>query len=103
MSEATDKHNAIALEEEQKRQQVVNAFHVVFESKEGELVLRHLREQFRIAESAFQPLSDGRLDPLWGAVRDGQRGVILHIEHVLSLPVQGDANVEKPTLEVIKK
>jgi len=50
----------------------------------------------------FMPAADGRMDALQAAVLDGQRSVVLHVEQILSLPVMGDGNVEKPNVEVIK-
>jgi len=51
---------------------------------------------------AFERTLGRTFDPLAAAVRDGQREVVLWIEHKLSLPVVGDADVEQPTTEVLR-
>jgi hypothetical protein len=41
-------------------------------------------------------------NPVVAALRDGQRGVILHIEAVLRRPLIADANIEEPKRKVKK-
>jgi hypothetical protein len=43
-----------------------------------------------------------RYDALAAALRDGQREVMLFIEHKLTLPTKGDADVEKPKTKVTR-
>lgn len=90
------------LETARKNQRLINAYRELFKSKAGELVLEDLRKRFGVNMPAFLPKKGGGYDPLWAAVRDGQRQVIIHIEHQISLPAQGDGNVEKPQARIIK-
>ena len=41
-------------------------------------------------------------NPVVAALRDGQRGVILHIETMLKRPAIADANIEEPKRKVKK-
>ncbi|HWL54286.1 MAG TPA: hypothetical protein VNQ90_17735 [Chthoniobacteraceae bacterium] len=91
-----------AIERAKHAQRVVNAYRRVFGSEEGKLVLEDLRGKFGTDKPAFIPKPDGGFDPLWAAVRDGQRQVVIHVEHQMSLPAQGDGNVEEPQTKVIK-
>lgn len=73
---------------------VINAFHRVFKSDDGRKVLAFLEAQFGTNNPAFLPKSDGSYDAIHAAVRDGQRSIIVQIAHILTLPCQGDANIE---------
>lgn len=94
------------LERERKNQQVINAFHRVFETPDGKLILEHLRAHAAMHIGSFRPLPGGRYDPLHAALCDGQKSMVLHIEEILTKTVVGDANIEKPqttvTMEVGK-
>lgn len=90
------------LEKARKAQRIVNAYRQIFKSPEGKLVLEDLKRQFGTEMPTFIPKQDGGFDPLWAAVRDGQRQVVIHIEYQMSLPAAGDGNVEKPQTKVIK-
>lgn len=83
-------------------QRVINAYIQLFKSEDGKIVLKDLKARFGADQPAFIPRADGGYDPLWAAVRDGQRQVLIHIEFQTSLPFQGDGNVEKPQANVIK-
>lgn len=89
------------LARERATQRKVNAYHRLFKTKAGKLILDDLKQAFGSDRPAFIPMAAGGYDPLWAAVRDGQRQVILHIETQLSIPFQGDGNIEKPQVKVI--
>jgi hypothetical protein len=94
MSDPTDK----ALETARKAQRTVNAYHRTFNSEHGKAVLDDLEKVFGTNKPAFLPGSDA----LQAAIRDGQRQVKLHIDAKLVVPAAGDADIEKPTTQVIK-
>jgi hypothetical protein len=90
------------LERSKSLQRINNAYHRCFDSEDGRVVLDNLRAYFRMNRPAFERTLGRPFDPIAAAVRDGQREVILFIEHKLSLPVVGDADVERPTTEVLR-
>jgi hypothetical protein len=90
------------LERSKNLQRINNAYHRTFDSEEGRIVLDNLKAYFRMNRPAFERTLGRTFDPIAAAVRDGQREVILFIEHKLSLPVVGDADVERPTTEVLR-
>jgi hypothetical protein len=90
------------LERSKSLQRLTNAYHRVFGSEDGKLVVDNLKAYFRMNRPAFERTLGRTFDPIAAAVRDGQREVILFIEHKLSLPVVGDADVEQPTTEVLR-
>jgi hypothetical protein len=91
---------AEALRRERERQKITNAYHRVFGGKEGAAVLADLKTQFATESQVFLPGYD--FNPVVAALRDGQRGVILHIEAVLRRPLIADANIEEPKRKVKK-
>ena len=91
---------AAALKRERERQKITNAYHRVFKSKEGEMVLADIRSQFATDSQVFLPGYD--FNPVVAALRDGQRGVLIHIETMLRRPVIADANIEEPKRKVKK-
>ena len=90
------------LERSKTLQRLANAYHRLFSSEDGKLVLDNLKAYFRMNRPAFERSLNHSYDPVAAALRDGQREVVLFIEHKLSLPVVGDADVERATTEVIK-
>jgi hypothetical protein len=90
------------LERSRAIQRLTNAYHRVFGSEDGKLVVENLKAYFRMNRPAFERTLGRTFDPLAAAVRDGQREVILFIEHKLSQPVVGDADVEQPATEVLR-
>jgi hypothetical protein len=91
---------AAALKRERERQKITNAYHRVFTSKEGQAVIADLKAQFATESQVFLPGYD--FNPVVAALRDGQRGVILHIEAVLRRPVLADGDIEAPKRKVKK-
>lgn len=92
-----------SLAKSKKAQALVNAYHRVFGGKDGALILEDFRKSFGLHMPAFIPQTRGEhceYDPLHAAIRDGQRQVMIHIEARLATPAGGDANVEKPAVEV---
>jgi len=82
-------------------QRVTNAYHRVFGTEDGQIVLKNLKAYFKTDRPAFEHPSLGRpYDPLAGAIRDGQREVILFIEHKLTVPVVADADAPPKTTVV---
>jgi hypothetical protein len=91
---------AAALRRERERQKTTNAYHRVFASKEGAAVIADLKTQFATDSQVFLPGYD--FNPVVAALRDGQRGVILHIEAILRRPVIADGDIETPKRKVKK-
>lgn len=91
---------AAALRRERERQKITNAYHRVFGSKEGAAVIADLKQQFATDSQVFLPGYD--FNPVVAALRDGQRGVILHIEAILRRPVIADGDIETPKRKVKK-
>lgn len=75
------------------------AYHRVFKSKDGEVVLADLVKVFGLDMPAFIAKPDGGFDPIWAAKRDGQRDPYLHILAKLSVTPEADGNV-KPKKKV---
>jgi len=94
--------NDAALEAQKKAQQLTNAYHRVFSSDDGRLILEHLRAYFRVDRPAFQRSMHNPYDPIGAALRDGQREVILLIEHKLSEPMVGDADFDQPKTKIVR-
>lgn len=92
---------ASALKRERERQRLTNAYHRVFKTKDGELVIEDIKHQFATDSQVFLPGYD--FNPVVAALRDGQRGVLIHIECMLRRPVIGDGDIETPKRKVIKK
>ena len=90
------------IERQRAIQRITNAYHRVFGSEDGKTVLDNLRNYFRTQRPAFERSLNHSFDPIAGAIRDGQREVVLFIEHKLSLPVIADDNIDKPQTSVIK-
>jgi hypothetical protein len=90
------------LEAQKKGQQITNAFHRVFLSEDGQLILEHLRSYFRVDRPAFQRSMHNSYDPLAAALRDGQREVLLFIQHKLSEPMVGDADFDQPKTKIVR-
>jgi hypothetical protein len=90
------------LERTKSIQRVTNAYHRVFGGEDGKTVVENLKAYFRMNRPAFERSLGRPFDPIAAAVRDGQREVVLFIEHKLSLPVVGDADVETPKTAVLK-
>lgn len=91
---------AAALRRERERQKTTNAYHRVFSTKEGQAVIADLKAQFATESQVFLPGYD--FNPVVAALRDGQRGVVLHIESVLRRPVLADGDIEAPKRKVKK-
>jgi len=91
---------AAALRRERERQKTTNAYHRVFSTKEGQAVIADLKAQFATESQVFLPGYD--FNPVVAALRDGQRGVVLHIESVLRRPVMADGDIEAPKRKVKK-
>ena len=98
MRPAEDK--AAALERERQRQRTINAYHRVFLGQEGQAVLEDLKRSFGTDSQAFLPGQD--FNPIPAAIRDGQRGVVLHIEAMLRRQPAADDNLEQPKNKVLK-
>jgi hypothetical protein len=92
---------ASALQRERERQRLTNAYHRVFNTKDGALIIADIKQQFATDSQVFLPGYD--FNPVVAALRDGQRGVLIHIETMLRRPVIGDGDIETPKRKVIKK
>jgi hypothetical protein len=93
-----------ALERARKNQTVVNSYHRIFRSPDGEIVLEDLKKAFGTNFPAYIPngTTPGiiQYDDIYGKIRDGQRSVILHIENRLAETVRGDADFSLPVKKV---
>jgi len=89
------------LESDKKAQRVTNAYHRVFQSEDGKIILDHLHNYFRTNRPAFQRSMHNAYDPLHAAMRDGQREVILFIEHKLAEPAVGD-DFDEPKTKIVR-
>lgn len=81
------------LEKARKAQRIVNAYHRVFGSADGKLIMEDIKAAFGVDFPAFIPQERGRhmeFDPYHAAIRDGQRQVFLHVMARLSAPAAGD-------------
>lgn len=95
--------NEKELERQKDLQRITNAYHRVFGSEDGKIVLANLKAYFRMNRPAFERgLSNHVYDPIAAALRDGQREVILFIDHKLSQPVQADGDIEQPKTTVTR-
>lgn len=90
------------LDRSKSLQRLNSAYHRVFGTEDGGVVLDNLRAYFRMNRPAFERSLNHSFDPIAAAVRDGQREVVLFIEHKLSLPRVADGDVEQPKTEVLK-
>lgn len=91
---------AAELKRERERQRTINTYHRVFSTKDGQAVIDDLKHQFGTESQMF--LHGFDYNPVVAALRDGQRGVILHIEAMLKRPVIADGNIETPKRKVKK-
>ncbi len=92
---------ASALKRERERQRLTNAYHRVFGNKDGQTVIDDMKAQFATDSQVFLPGYD--FNPVVAALRDGQRGVLIHIETMLRRIVIADGDIETPKRKVIKK
>ena len=90
------------LERQKDLQRITNAYHRVFGSEDGKAVLANLKAYFRMNRPAFERSLTHAYDPIAAALRDGQREVILFIDHKLSQPVQADGDIETPNTTVTR-
>jgi len=91
---------AAALRRERERQKITNAYHRLFASKDGQTIIADLKHQFATESQVFLPGYD--YNAVVAALRDGQRGVVLHIEAMLRRPVIADGDIEAPKRKVKK-
>lgn len=89
-----------ALNRERERQRTINAYHRVFLGEEGQVVLEDLKRAFGVQSQAFSAAQD--FNPIPAAIRDGQRGVVLHIEAMLRRQPAADGDLEEPKRKVLK-
>lgn len=88
-------------ERQRELQRITNAYHRVFKSEDGQAVLRNLRAYFRVDRPAFERSLTHPYDPISAALRDGQREVLLFIDHKLAQSVEGDANLPETKTKII--
>lgn len=90
------------LERQKDLQRITNAYHRTFNSEDGKAVLANLKAYFRMNRPAFERSLTHAYDPIAAALRDGQREVILFIDHKLSQPVQADGDIDQPKTTVTR-
>jgi hypothetical protein len=66
------------------------AYQRLFAGDDGQVVLQNLRAYFRADRPAFERSMQHSYCPIAAALRDGQREVILFIEHKISSPRTDD-------------
>ena len=99
-----DERKEQALNRARKFQTIVNSYHRIFRTPDGEVVLEDLKKVFGTDFPAY--IATGTVpgviqyDDIYGKIRDGQRSVILHIESRLKEDVSGDANFSLPVKKV---
>lgn len=89
-----------ALKRERDKQRAVVAYHRAFGGEDGAAVLADLRKSFGTDFQAFLPGHEW--NPIVAAIRDGQRGVVLHIEAMLRQAPEADGNRPAPKRKVKK-
>lgn len=89
-----------ALKRERERQRTILAYQRVFEGKDGQRVLSDLKTVFSTESQVFLPGYD--YNPVVAALRDGQRGVVLHIEAMLRRPSVADGDITEPKTKTKK-
>lgn len=94
--------NEALIESEKKAQQITNAFHRSFGGEDGRIVLDYLKTYFRLDRPAFERSLHHPYDPLAAALRDGQREVLLFIEHKLTQRIRGDADFDEPKTKIVR-
>jgi hypothetical protein len=101
MSEKTESQ----LQRERNAQVIRNAYHRLFNSEDGRVVLADMAKTFGLNAPVFTPIKVGQdvysYDPLTAAATDGARRVVIHINAILALPTQGDGDIsakKKPTI-----
>ena len=90
------------LERQKDLQRITNAYHRTFNSEDGKAVLTNLKAYFRMNRPAFERSLTHAYDPIAAALRDGQREVIIFIDHKLSQPVQADGDIDQPKTTVTR-
>jgi hypothetical protein len=98
-----DERREQGIKKAQKMQRIINAYHRIFNTVEGETVLEDLRTAFGTKFPAYLQVSatPPMYDETYGKIRDGQRSVIIHIENRLEAIARGDGNIGKPLVEVL--
>lgn len=99
-----DERREQGIKKAQKMQRIINAYHRVFNTTEGETVLEDLKNAFGTKFPAYLQVGStpGHMyDDTYGKIRDGQRSVIIHIENRLEATARGDGNIGKPLVEVL--
>ena len=99
-----DERKERALERARQNQTIINSYHRVFKSPDGEIVLEDLKKAFGVNFPCYIPTGTTpgiiQYDDIYGKIRDGQRSVILHIENRLKDEVRGDADFSLPVKKV---
>lgn len=91
---------AAALKRERERQRTILAYQRVFEGVDGQRVIADLKTVFSTESQVFLPGYD--YNPVVAALRDGQRGVVLHIAAMLRRPSIADGNITEPKTKTKK-
>ena len=65
-------------------------------------MLKNLKAYFKMDRPAFERSLTHAYDPIAGAIRDGQREVVLFIEHKLTLPIVADSDAQPRTIVVVR-
>ena len=97
-------HEEEGLKRSRERQRKVNLVHRVLGTPDGQALLEIIKAEFGTEKTALIPIMRGDgsyyYDTTHAALRDGQRSVVLFLEHLLSIPAIGDANIAQPKVTV---
>ena len=89
---------------------MIRAYQKLFKSKDGKIVLEHLRKCFQTDQPAFQMrIADDAgkqpvygYDPIHAALKDGARSVLIHIDAIKDAEISPDDEEEKKPVKVKK-
>jgi hypothetical protein len=86
-------------EHEASQRQLISAYHRIFNTPDGQVVLEDLKRSFGLRHPAYIPVATRpgaplQYDDIYGKIRDGQRSVFLHIEAKLEAAATPEANIE---------
>jgi hypothetical protein len=82
---------------EKDRAKILSAYKI-FKTKDGQIVLDHLKAEFGYRTNMFRPDKEGHLCALRASTLDGQRSVVIHIESLAERAIAEP----KPQTQVIK-
>lgn len=103
-----DETKEAQLKRQMAEQNRINLYHRVFGSKDGQELLADLKLAFDFDGPVFARVDRGdhtSFDTLPASLKDGARGVIIHINKMLAKPLIADSDVQpkKPAKKGLRK